>query len=186
MDNMADEAPLQSRQHGSTPVPDPTKLTTDAVNAAVDISRREILALRELLCQRMDGMDHAEGMRYQMIEERFARVEQLRIEQKDDVASAVAAALAAQKEAIGKTETATEKQIGGLSDTQKTADEALRRDIDDLKSRVTIVESVKIGATEQKQSLTSGAQLAIAILGLLVAVLSIAVVVILSNGAGPG
>jgi hypothetical protein len=183
---MPDETPPQSRQHGSTPVPDPTKLTTDAVNAALDITRRELVALKDLLGQRMDGMDHAESSRYQMMEERFARVEQLRIEQKNDASAAISAALAAQKEAIGKSEAATKEQITALGTTATTAYDALRRDIDDLKSRVTIVEAMKTGASEQKQSMASGAQMAIAILGLLVAVLSIAVVVILSNGAGPG
>jgi uncharacterized protein (DUF342 family) len=166
-----------------TPVPDPTKLTTDAVNAAVDISRREINALRELLCQRMDGMDAAEIERYKRMEERFARVEQMRIEQKNDVAAAVAAALAAQKEAIGKTELSTKEQITSLSATASTAYEAIRRDIDDLKARVTIVEAAKLGASEAKAGVSSQAGLAIAALGLVVAGFGVVVTVVLAaNG----
>jgi hypothetical protein len=38
---------------------DPTKLTTDAVNAAVEISRRELAAVRELLETRLSAMDRA-------------------------------------------------------------------------------------------------------------------------------
>lgn len=175
----------QENRQSWTPIPDPTKLTTDAVNAAVDISRRELASLKDLLYQRMDGMDDAEASRYQMMEERFARVERLRIEQKNDATAAIDAALAAQKEAIAKSEAATKEQIGSLGLTATTAYEAIRRDIDDLKSRVTIVEAMKTGAAEQKQSLTAGAQLGIGLLGLLVAILSIIIVVILANGAGP-
>jgi hypothetical protein len=43
----------------TTPVPDPTKLTTDAVNAATDISRRELASVRELLETRLLAMDKA-------------------------------------------------------------------------------------------------------------------------------
>lgn len=177
---------MAENERDRPPVPDPTKLTTDAVNAALDITRRETKALQDLLCQRMDGMDAAERERYQMMEERFARVERMRVEQKDDVAAAVAAALAAQKEAIGKSEAATKEQIVALGVNASVANEAIRRDIDDLKSRVTIVESVKFGANEAKAGMTSTAQAWIAVLGLLVAVMAVAVVVILANGAGPG
>jgi hypothetical protein len=38
---------------------DPTKLTRDAVNAAVDVSRRELSAMRELIETRLLGMDKA-------------------------------------------------------------------------------------------------------------------------------
>jgi hypothetical protein len=170
----------------SVPVPDPTKLTTDAVNAAVDVSRRELEAAVRLLGARMDGMDDVEREKICRFTDKFKTIESQRLEQKADVKAAVDAALAAQKEAIGKSEAATKEQIVSLGTNAQTANEALRRDIDDLKSRVTIVEAMKTGAIEQKEKLTAGAQLGIAVLGLLVAILSIAVVVILSNGAGPG
>jgi hypothetical protein len=169
----------------SKPVPDPTKLTTDAVNAAVDISRREITALRELLGERMDAMDDARENDRHAFKERFARIEQLRIEQKADVKEAVDAALAAQKEAISKSEMATKEQIAGLSTTATTAYDSLRRDIDDLKSRVTIVESMKAGSQERRTQTSASATMWIGALGLLVAVLGLAIVVILANSAGP-
>jgi hypothetical protein len=44
---------------GSVPVPDPTKLTTDAVTAATDQWRRDMSSLRELLEARLSAMDKA-------------------------------------------------------------------------------------------------------------------------------
>jgi hypothetical protein len=41
------------------PIPDPTKLTTDAVNAATQTFRRDMGALRELIETRLDSMDKA-------------------------------------------------------------------------------------------------------------------------------
>lgn len=40
---------------------DPTQLTSDAVAAAVDVSRRELAALRQVLETRMDGIDRDRG-----------------------------------------------------------------------------------------------------------------------------
>lgn len=46
--------------HGtSTPVPDPTRLTTEAVTAATNQWRRDLEGLRELLETRLDAMDKA-------------------------------------------------------------------------------------------------------------------------------
>ena len=44
---------------GSMPVPDPTKLTTDAVNAATTQWRRDLANVREIIETRLDGMDRA-------------------------------------------------------------------------------------------------------------------------------
>lgn len=44
---------------GSVPVPDPTKLTTDAVNAATQQWRRELAGFREVFETRLDAMDKA-------------------------------------------------------------------------------------------------------------------------------
>jgi hypothetical protein len=46
-------------QQRSIPVPDPTTLTTDAVNRATDVFRRELIAQRQLIEQRLDAMDKA-------------------------------------------------------------------------------------------------------------------------------
>ena len=52
---MAADEPLR----GSVPVPDPTKLTTDAVNAATAQYRRELAAAIQIIEARLDAMDKA-------------------------------------------------------------------------------------------------------------------------------
>jgi hypothetical protein len=168
-------------EQGSVPVPDPTKLTTDAVNAALDITRREMKALEEQLTGRMNAMDGREKERIEWMKERFTRVESLRVEQKEDVKAAVDAALAAQKEAINKSEQSTKEQISALSTTATTAYDSIRRDIDDLKGRVTVVESVKVGIAERRSQATSSVNLWIGVLSAIAAFLGLAIVIILSS-----
>jgi uncharacterized protein YPO0396 len=48
---------------GSTPIPDPTQLTTDAVNAATAQWRRDLDAMRERLETRLDAADKATDLR---------------------------------------------------------------------------------------------------------------------------
>ena len=50
-------------QLGGPPIIDPTKLTTDAVNAAKEEFRRELKSTRELLEARLDAMDEATKLR---------------------------------------------------------------------------------------------------------------------------
>ena len=57
-DDDDEEAAEYARARGFMPsAPDPTKLTTDAVRQAVEVSRREIIALRETLETRMNASD---------------------------------------------------------------------------------------------------------------------------------
>ena len=53
---MGDDPPKYS---SALPVPDPSKLTTDAVNAATEQWRRDLVALQHVLEARLDGMDTA-------------------------------------------------------------------------------------------------------------------------------
>lgn len=121
-----------------TPHPDPTVLTTDAL-------RREIAALRELLEAKLESLEQWTRGRFEREELRFTLVEQQRQEQKVDTGEQVQAALVAQKEAVSKSEAATNKQLEQLNETFQTAIAATRRDIDDLKQRVSKAESAITG-----------------------------------------
>lgn len=108
---------------------------------------------------------------------------------------------AAQMEAIAKAETATEKRFESvnefraqLSDTianflpREVADAQigeLRQQLTSLTNRFNTMVGADTGAASARAGLTANAMAWIAGLGLLVAVLSIAVVVILANGGGP-
>jgi hypothetical protein len=152
---------------GSRPVPDPTVLTTEAL-------QREVLALRESLNQRISGLrelveEELEG-NDKVTEERFASIdtqlqliERQRVEQKTDTKSALEAALSAAEKAVkeqttaseartDKSEASTTKSIDQLAATFDTAFQGLRRDLDDLKTRMTTVEQQKVGRSEEGQT----------------------------------
>lgn len=176
---------------GSTPVPDPTVLTTEALQREI-LALRQLLelrvtALREMLQQSVDDLHRlmASELEVQSVrcEQQFEKVglqlqlvEQQRIEQKADTKAAVDAALTAQKEAvseqttasersIAKSETATTKSIEQLGATFNTANDGMRRDIDGLKERIVVAESLKVGGREAVVTRQQGALSANAIVG---------------------
>jgi hypothetical protein len=129
---------------GSTPIPDPTLLTTEALH-------REVLRLQELLETFIRGKNEVTEEKFASIKVQMDLIERQRVEQKQDTKAAVDAALAAAKEAvkeqttaseraIAKSETATTKSIDQLGDKFDTAVDGLRREIGDVKERVTAAE----------------------------------------------
>jgi hypothetical protein len=93
----------------------------DLVRVPTDV-QKQVAALKELMEARIDGSDRLKEEKFRNIDKRLDLVEQARIEQKKDTATAVDAALKAAKEAvteqntsnvlaINKSETATTKQI---------------------------------------------------------------------------
>ena len=123
----------------TVPVPDPTALTTEAIQREMVGWNAQLLALRELLMAKVEA-------EVALTAERFATSERLRLEQKADTKAAVDAALTAQKEAvkeqtiaseraIAKSEAATTKQLEQQQVTFQTVSDALRRSIDEVKER---------------------------------------------------
>lgn len=166
--------PNPADDSGSRPVPDPTILTTDAL-------RREIAGLEKLIDTRLNGIEALNDEKFRSIQHQLDEADKQRLEQKGDTKAAVDAALTAQKEAITKTEASTADQIAQLNRTVDTKVEGLERSHSDLKDRVTVVESIKLGATEVKTEgrLTVGmiATVAATIIGFL----SLVAVVMLAN-----
>lgn len=132
---------------------------------------------RELQTKQAD-MERLRDEKFNGVAKQFALVEQQRIEQKADTKLAVDAALSAQVKAveqqtvasersIAKSETATSKQLEQLGTTFSTAFEGFRREIADIKERVTTVEQLKLGA----QGANTGLY---AVAGFIVAVIIIA------------
>jgi hypothetical protein len=169
---------------GSTPVPDPTILTTAAL-------RREIEGLKELLEQRIEGIRDA-------FEQKFQLVERQRVEQKTDTKDALDAALQAAKDAvslqteasdkaIAKSENATNKALDQLATTFTTAVDALRREIGEVKERtsgidlkVSGIEREKVGAKEDR----TGIYATIGVLGTLFFI-GLAIIGFLAAKGGP-
>jgi flagellar motor switch/type III secretory pathway protein FliN len=190
----------QRSGYDSRPIPDPTLLTTEAL-------QREVATLRELIEQRLDALAQVQDQiisrveaqadghralddeRFMGIDQQFQLVEQQRIEQKGDTKAAVDAALTAQKEAgasqtaaseqaITKLESASTKQLEQLTSTFNTEVGAIRREIGDFKDRITVIEALKLGAQEQKEGLSTSAGITIAAASFVVAAIAVAASII--------
>lgn len=185
------------------PVPDPTALTTEALNREIDRLRSSFEAARDamhtLLSERIDAIVSLMDEKLRRVDQQFDLVERQRIEQKEDTKAAVDAALTAQKEAvkeqtiaseraIAKSETATTKQAEQQSNTFATAIESLRRAIDDNKDRLVVIESrviaieqQRIGSRETLGEHRESNTALIAIVGLVLTVIIIAVSIYLGT-----
>lgn len=134
------------------PTPDPTILTTEQL-------LREVDRVKELTDSKIDGTVALFAERFLSVDRQLGLVEQQRVEQKSDTKAAVDAALTAQKEAvkeqttaseraIAKSEAATTKQLEQLSATFSTAIGGVTDSVQDLKDRITRIESMKQGGKE--------------------------------------
>jgi VIT1/CCC1 family predicted Fe2+/Mn2+ transporter len=143
------------------PTPDPTILTTEQL-------LREVDRVKELTDSKIDGTIAVFAEKFISVGKQFDLVEQQRVEQKSDTKAAVDAALTAQKEAvkeqtiaseraIAKSEASTAKQIEQLGATFSTAISGVTDVLQDLKDRITRIESVKQGGREAYAALYAGA-----------------------------
>ena len=153
----------------SKPTPDPTILTTEAL-------QREVGQLKELSNTSIAALD-------ERMELQFSLVERQRVEQKSDTALAVNAALSAAKEAvkeqtlasglaINKSEVATAEQLKQLNATINTAISGVSSALMDVKTRVERIENIKQGARESVTGIYAA-------LGGLAAVVAVATALIL-------
>lgn len=145
---------------GSRPVPDPTILTTQAVDAL----RKE---LTELFDAKLGAAKELTAERFSAVSKTLATAEDLRLEQKVDTKTGLDAALAAQKESAAnqaasfaaetaKTERNFTEQLKGQRDTFGTAIAAQVTRYDDLDKRMTRMESVRIGGQESRAAIYAG------------------------------
>ncbi len=134
------------------PLVDPTVLTTEQL-------LREIARLERLMETQISGLRDLIGEKFISVETQFALIERQRVEQKKDTKDAVDAALAAAKEAvkeqttasdrsITKSETATSEQLKQLLATFTTATSGITDNISDVKERISRIETLKQGTTQ--------------------------------------
>jgi len=159
---------------GSRPVPDPTVLTSRAVDALrkeqTDIKAVELAAIRK----EIRSLAKLTNEQFKSVAAQLEVAEKLRLEQKVDTKTAVDAALAAQKEQAtqqtqtfeaqtNKTEKGFSEQIKGMDAAMKTAGAAQDVRHNDLKDRVTRIEERKIGA---QTAVAAGATVLVALVSL--------------------
>ena len=142
---MPGEDDRQRDYFGERPPPtvDPTKLTTEAV------ARAEIY-LKELFSARLDGVKDLYSEKLRGLTTQITERDTIRDQAKIDANERIAAALQAQKEAVGKTETSFGEQIKSLQTTMNALADSLRREISDLKDRQNVTEGQRNGFQEQR------------------------------------
>lgn len=148
------------QQVQSSPNPDPTILTTQALF-------REIKHIEDSMAAAFKEVEILSTEKFRRVEQQFELVERQRVEQKKDTKDAVDAALTAQKEAvkeqtaaseraIAKSEEATRKQLEQLSNTFTTAFEGMRRSIDETKERISEADKNLRAAISEVDRKTNG------------------------------
>lgn len=150
-----------------------TKLLNETVNRTPTQIQTEIAHVRELDDVKFESID-------QQFRERDIRSER---EARDNKV-AVDAAFAAQKEAaarqdesnakaIDKSEKATTETISKLNDLLGALDRAIADKIDDLKARVTIIESARLTSREARGDSREGTNVLVGIAGVILTILII-------------
>jgi hypothetical protein len=175
------------------PRPDPTTLTTAAVDQATRVAKDYADARIAVLVERLDGIDRATKLLNDtvtrvptevqrevahlcgLMEERFRSVatqfneRDLRAERESrDNKIAVDAAFAAQKEVAAKQDEAWTKATEKSEKATEKIIDGLDGKLDDLKDRVVAIESGRIGAKENKAGVYAAIAAAVALLGILV------------------
>jgi hypothetical protein len=135
---------------GERPPPtiDPTKLTTEAVERAEKY-------LKELFDSKLFGMRELYNEKLGTLRTQILERDLIRDQAKIDANERIAAALQAQKEAVGKTETSFGDQMKSVANSLSTLGDGLRREISDLKDRINIGEGQKRGTSESAGTLFS-------------------------------
>lgn len=161
------------------PTVDPTVLTTQALT-------REITAVREVIEQKITALSDVQKEKFRAVAQQFTLIERGRKEQKEDTKAAVGAALSAAKEAvkeqttaseksITKSETATSELLKQLNNTLTTEASALRREIGEVKDRVTALENQRLGAKEDRTALYATIGVGVTVLVAILSVVGIAI-----------
>lgn len=162
----------------------------EALNAADALERARI----EAVSQRLDQLNKAG---HEQIESRISAAEQTAEQHVGQLRRERELVTAAQVEAIGKLEGATEKRFESVNEFRSQLNDVisqfiprevadaqfheLRKQMDLLSARFNTREGSDEGARLTRTSLSSTATIWIGVLGLVVAVLAVAVVVILAN-----
>lgn len=154
------------------PVPDPTKLTTEAVDRATGHWQRELAGAREVISVRVDGIEQAARLRHTAID--AATVHQREY---------LLARIESNAASIKKSEDTTAETIRTNSDLAMTALRAQADKVDDLKDRLIKLETqartasqVVVDRRAQTGSNVSLINVAISALSIIIAVISVMLV----------
>ena len=180
----ANGSPGPSTDRHNDPVVDPSQNVNALVDAGMDrqddLRNMQATHLRELMAKdtahALERAEHAGALqaaqagaideKFRSVDVQLALIERMRVEQKADTQKAVDAALAAQKEAVREQTTASDREIRKSeasmtkqSDQQGStftaAISGVDRSISDLKDRVVVIETMKLGSNEARDDTAS-------------------------------
>ncbi len=146
--------PNDTVPHGSTPVPDPTVLTTqqlvreiaasreiietrlDAMDVATNINKAATDKIPMLICEKVAALEKLHNEKFEGVEKQFAERDNRMTAISELNQKALDAALQAAKEAAGKTELSFTKQIADLTGQFNTQNDAMNVRVNDVKARL--------------------------------------------------
>lgn len=173
----------ESQDSPSTGRPDPTVLTTEQMLLAVANLEKLVSAWRHADADR-------DTERFSSIKTQLELIERQRVEQKNDTKAAVDAALSAAKEAVreqttasqlatNKTETSFAEQLLRQEATFTVAISGVTSSINDIKERISRMESFRQGGQDTRQEQRFNVNLLVGVGGFIVATL--VAVIIMAN-----
>jgi hypothetical protein len=126
----------------------------DLVRVPTEV-QKQISALKELTETKIQLNEQLTKEKFQNIDRLFAMVEQSRIEQKKDTATAVDAALKAAKEAVSEQNASNVLAISKSEASIAKQMEYVTKSVTDLKEVVTRIEGVTAGVSTTRQTQTA-------------------------------
>jgi hypothetical protein len=141
---------------GSVPVPDPTEKTTQQL-------LREIGLVKDIIEATIEGKDLVNKEKFESIAKQFELNDKALLAALKAAQDAVFAQQLANTAANTKMEAGFTKQIDASGELLNQVRSALESKHEDLKTRVTAIEAIKVGVTETKAS--QGATIGMAIAG---------------------
>lgn len=153
----------------STPTPDPTVLTTDAlrreIKASTDLTNAKLDALGHRLDTKIDGNAALSEERHAHTRRELIAGEERRLEHKKDTKDTVDTAFAGAEKAIAKSERAAADQIKSVEST-----------VDDLKDRVLRLETTQQTRTDTRVDSRMNVGMIVGVIGVAFAFLSLLVI----------
>jgi hypothetical protein len=146
----------------------------DAMDEATRVLKDDVTRTPTLLQTAIKSFGELMDEKFSAITDKFKAAESLRLEQKQDSKTGLDAALAAQKEAAGtqdinnqkaidKSEKATAEIIKNNQDANKASIDTLTKTVDEVKTDVNTIKSVKLGSGEASAGSRANIALAISV-----------------------
>jgi uncharacterized membrane protein len=131
---------------------------------------KQITHLREFLVSELSKVADVHNEKFTSVEAQFVERDMRRNQSAMDSKTAIDAALQAAKEAVGKSEISTTKQIDQQSSLIHTTSQGLNDKIDDIKSRLTLIEGKGVGGDRSAQWVFSAVTIFISVLAIIAAI----------------